>query len=88
MTWVAKDTGQPLKREYYDVADRLWKVETFEDVATVQGTPIAQHVRMQDVQTGYTSEYRVSDVAVGVQIPAVLFDWQQLSQAADHPMWK
>ena len=88
VTWVAKDTGQPLKREYYDVADRLWKVETFEDVATVQGTPIAQHVRMQDVQTGYTSEYRISDVAFGAQIPAALFDWEQLAQAADHPMWK
>ena len=88
VTWVAKDTGQPLKREYYDVADRLWKVETFEDVATVQGTPVAQHVRMEDVQTGYVSEYRISDVAVGVQIPGALFDWQQLAQAVDHPLWK
>jgi hypothetical protein len=88
VTWIAADTKRPLNREYYDVANRLWKVETFEDVATVHGTPIARHVRMQDLQTGYSSEYRISDLASDVQIPAALFDWQQLPQAADHPIWK
>jgi hypothetical protein len=88
VTWLDKTTKQPLKREYYDVANRLWKVETFEDVAAIHGAPTAQHVRMQDVQTGYSSDYRVSDLAYDVQIPQELFDWQQLPKAADHPVWK
>jgi hypothetical protein len=88
VTWIAKDTGQPLKREYYDVGDQLWMVETFEDVAAVHDVPTAQRVRMEDVQTGYGSEYRVRDLAYGVPIPKQLFDWQQLPAAADHPLWK
>lgn len=88
VTWLAKDTKQPIKREYYDVANRLWKVETFEDVASIHDAPTAQRVRMEDVQTGYSSEYRVTDLASGVQIPKELFDWQQLPKAADHPIWK
>jgi len=88
VTWLAKDTKQPLKREYYDVANRLWKVETFEDVASIHDAPSAQRVRMEDVQTGYGSEYRVKDLAYGVPIPKELFDWQQLPKAADHPVWK
>jgi hypothetical protein len=88
VTWVAKDTKQPLKREYYDVGNRLWKVESFEDVASIHGTPTAQRVRMEDVQTGYGSEYRINDLAYGVTIPPELFDWQQLPKAADHPAWK
>ena len=88
VTWLAKDTKQPLKREYYDVGNRLWKVETFQDVASVHDTPTAQRVRMEDVQSGYGSEYRVKDLAYGAPVPKELFDWQQLPKAADHQAWR
>jgi hypothetical protein len=63
-------------------------VESFEDVAAIHDVPTAQRMRMEDVQTGYGSEYRVRDLAYGVPIPKELFDWQQLPRAADHPLWK
>ena len=88
VTWLVPETGQPLKREFYDVANRLWKVETFENVADVHGVPTAQRVRMEDVQTGYGSEYRATDIAYGVTLPKELFDPAQLSRAADSPLWK
>lgn len=88
VTWVAMDSKQPLKREYYDVADRLWKVETFEDVADIHDAPTAQRVRMEDVQTGYSSEYRITDIDYGAQIPKELFDWQHLPESADQTVWK
>lgn len=87
VTWLAKDTKQPLKREYYDVANRLWKVQTFADVATFPNVSVAQRVVIEDVQTGYGSEYRLSALNFTVQIPPELFDWQQLPKAADHPFW-
>ena len=88
VTWLVPETGQPLKREFYDVANRLWKVETFENVADVHGVPTAQRVRMEDVQTGYGSEYRATDIAYGVTLPKEIFDPAQLSKAADSPLWK
>lgn len=88
VTSLVPDTGQPLKREYYDVADRLWKVETFENVAEVHGVPTAQRVRMEDLQTGYGSEYRASQIAYGVTIPKALFNPGQLSKASESPLWK
>jgi hypothetical protein len=87
VTWVAADTKQPLKREYYDPADRLWLVETFEDVATVHDVGTAQRVRIEDVQTGYGSEYRVKDLAYDVRLPAAIFDWRQLAKTAEGPAW-
>jgi hypothetical protein len=86
--WIDKASKRPLKREYYDVANRLWKVETFDNVAAVHDAPTAQRVRMEDVQTGYGSEYRVGQLGYDVQIPKELFDWQQLAKAADSPVWK
>lgn len=88
VTWVVPATGQPLKREYFDVGNRLWMSETFENVADIHGVPTAQRVRMEDVQNGYGSEYRASDIAYGVTLPKELFDPAQLSKAADSPIWK
>ena len=88
VTSVVPETGQPLKREFYDVANRLWKVETFENVGDVHGVPTVQRVRMEDIQTGYGSEYRVSQIAYGVTIPKELFDPGQLPRAADSPLWR
>jgi hypothetical protein len=88
VTSLLKDGAQPLKREYYDPAGRLWKVETFEDVAPIHGVPTAQRVRMEDVQSGFGSEYRATRIAYDVQIPKELFDPKQLRTAADHPVWK
>jgi outer membrane lipoprotein-sorting protein len=82
VTWLNKTTQQPLKREYYDVADRLWKVETFGDVSVIHDVPTALHVRMEDVQTGYSSEYHVDRVEYATSLPKELFDWQQLPNAA------
>jgi hypothetical protein len=88
VTWVAKDSGQPLKREYYDPADRLWKVETFESVADIHGVPTAQRVRMEDAQTGFGSEYRAGQIGYDVALPKELFDPAQLPNAAAHAIWK
>lgn len=88
VTWLVPASGQPVKREYYDVADRLWKVETFQDVAAIHEVPTVQRVRMEDVQAGYGSEYRASKIAYGIIIPPELFDPAQLSKAADSPVWK
>jgi hypothetical protein len=88
VTWLGKATQQPLKREYYDAANRLWKVETFDDVAVIHDLPTAQHVHIEDVQTGYSSEYRITRVDYDASIPKELFDWQQLSTAAQSPLWK
>ncbi len=82
VTWVSKTTQQPLKREYYDVADRLWKVETFDDVSVIHDVPTALHVRIEDVQTGYSSEYHIDSVDYDASLPKDLFDWQQLPNAA------
>jgi hypothetical protein len=88
VTSLVPATGQPLKREFYSPAKRLWKVETFENVAEIHGVPTVQRVRMEDVQTGYGSEYRASEIAYGVTIPKELFDPGQLPRAADSPLWK
>ncbi len=88
VSWVAPDSGRPFKREYYDVGGTLWKTLTFDEVTSIGGVPTAQRARIEDAQTGFSSEYRVTDVRYGVELPAALFDPARLATAADSAAWQ
>ena len=78
VTWLVPGHRPAAQARVLRRRNRLWKVETFENVANIHDVPTAQRVRMEDVQTGYGSEYRVSELAYGVTIPKELFDPAQL----------
>lgn len=86
-TWVAADSMLPLKREYYDPAGELWKVETFEKISVIEGIPTPFLVHMEDVQAGSSSEFRVSEAHYNVTLPDSLFDPAHLSKVADSDVW-
>lgn len=88
VSWIAPDSGRPFKRECYDVGGKLWKVLTFDEVVPIDGVPTAERVRVGDVQSGFSSEYRVAQVRYGVTLPAALFDPARLAKAADSTVWK
>ena len=87
LTWVSKDSKLPLQRDYYDVAGKLWKTETFEE-EKIDGVPTAIRIQMKDVQGKSTTELRVTDVRYNVDVPDALFDPLKLSTAANSPVWQ
>jgi hypothetical protein len=87
VTWVAKDSMLPLRRDYYDAGNRLWKTELFQDIATIDGTPTVLLMRMEDKQQYTSTEFRVSRVRYDAAIPDELFDPDRLPQASKHPLW-
>jgi outer membrane lipoprotein-sorting protein len=87
VTWVAKDSTLPLRRDYYDPANQLWKTELYQDVAVIDGTPTVMRIRMQDKFSDTSTELRVSKVRYDAVIPDDLFDPQKLPQVSKHPLW-
>lgn len=85
--WVAKDTYQRLRRDFYDVADRLWKVEHFEEITTVQGQRMPLRIRMENRQRQATSVIDVVAVKLGASIPDALLQSDQLATAPKSPVW-
>lgn len=85
--WIAVDSGLPLERDHYDRANVLWRKEIFEDVAVVDGVPTPMHVRMDDVESGDWSDYRVDDLQYDVSVPDAVFDPDRLPDAASNPVW-
>jgi hypothetical protein len=87
VAWIDQATMLPIERDYYDPAGQLWKVETFDDVTTIDGQPVALKVTMQDKQTGGTSEIDVSNLRFGADLPDTLFKKDNLPTAAASPVW-
>lgn len=88
VTWIARDSKLPLRREYYDRAGRLWKVATFR-TAVIDDVPTVLEERLNDVQTRSSSTWEVR--AVSYDSGAV--DRSELSAATlgklrAQPFWK
>jgi Outer membrane lipoprotein-sorting protein len=88
VTWIAIDSSLPLERQFYDPANQLWKVERYDQVTEINGIPTVLHRRMEDRQTGTSTDINVSEVRYGIDIPDALFDPAKLPQAAASPAWK
>ncbi|HKA30901.1 MAG TPA: outer membrane lipoprotein-sorting protein [Candidatus Binatia bacterium] len=87
VAWVDPATMLPLERDYYDPAGKLWKVETFQDVTVIDGQPVATRVKMQDKQTGGSSELVTSNLSFGADLPDTLFERGTLPTVINSPVW-
>jgi hypothetical protein len=88
VAWVDPTTMLPLERDYYDPAGQLWKVETFQDVTVIDGQPVATRVKMQDKQTGGSSELVTSNLRFDVDLPDTLFERGTLPTVIGSPVWQ
>jgi hypothetical protein len=87
VSWVAKDTMLPVRRDYYDVANELWKTQLYQDVTVIDGVPTVLRLRMEDKLQNTSSELRVSEVRYDTAISDELFDPLKLPEASKHPLW-
>ena len=88
VTWVETETFLPLKRDYYDLKNNLWKNMLFKEIVTIDGVPMPLLIEMNDVLTGTTTELRISNVVHDVDVPDDFFDPEQLSKVAASDLWK
>lgn len=88
VTWITQDTKLPLRREYYDRADRLWKVVTFRD-AIIDNVPTVLAIRLDDVQTRSLSTWQVRAVSYdSAGVDREDFSEVGLGTLAAQPFWK
>jgi len=85
--WVAEDTMLPLRREYYDLANQLWRTEEVKDWSVIDGTPTILKLLISDDQVGTSTTMTTSDVQYDVPVPNELFDWERLRVVAQHEIW-
>lgn len=87
-TWVAVDTGLPVKRDYYDLYGKLYKTERYGGIVTIQNIPTVTKIVMKNVQQDSSSEIDVTSVKYDKEAPHGLFDPNNLAKAAANQFWK
>lgn len=80
VTQVDPDSLLPIKRNYFDRADRLWKVQTFTRMAMVNDLPVPLLIEMRDVQQGSLTVLEYSNVVYEEDLPDELFDADKLRE--------
>jgi outer membrane lipoprotein-sorting protein len=53
LSWIDKAAFLPLKEEFYDAQDQLFKVFTADDIQSVEGVPTATKRTMKNVKSGH-----------------------------------
>ena len=88
VSWIDQQTLLPIERDFYSPAGDLWKVQTFENVVTIDGQPAALRIVMDDQHTSGKSVMTVSNLRFGVELPDSIFERRGLATAAQAPVWK
>jgi len=88
ITWVAKDSMLPLRRDYYAPSGELWKTELFKDISVVDGVPTTMRIVMKDVQGKTSTELKLSELQYCGTLSDELFEPKNLPQVASNPIWQ
>lgn len=78
--WIRKDIWVTIRSEYYDRANRLWKVLTVPRVKDISGVWFQTDMIMKDLQNKHQSEMIFSDIKVNQNIPARFFSQRYLQR--------
>jgi hypothetical protein len=78
VAWVDRTSFLPIKEEYFDAKDELFKAFNADEVADVEGVPTVTKRTMANKKTGHTTTVVFTDVAYGLGIEADLFSERYL----------
>jgi outer membrane lipoprotein-sorting protein len=87
ITWVSKESYLPLRRDFYDVANRLFKQELFEDIILVADTPVPKKITMKNIQMNSSTQLLVKAVKTDLEIADYIFKPERLKYASTCPVW-
>ena len=80
LAWIDRTSFLPVKEEYYDAKDELFRTFTADEVADVGGVPTVTQRTMANRKTGYTTTVVFTDVAYGLGIEADIFSERYLRE--------
>ena len=78
LAWIDKASFLPLKEEYYDVKDELFKVFTADEIRDVGGVPTIVKRTMTNKKTGHATTAAFTDVGYGLGIDSEIFSERYL----------
>ena len=76
--WVHRKTFIPIKIEYFDAKDKIYRIYEALDVQTIQGYPTVIKAKMSDLNTKAHTEITYSGVKYDIGVPEDIFSERYL----------
>lgn len=83
VSWIDKSSFLPLKEEYYDVQNDLYKIFTADEIKDFKGHPTIVRRAMKNVKTGHHTETTFEKVDYDVGLEESLFTERYLQRAPE-----
>jgi hypothetical protein len=86
--FIAKDTLQVIRRDYYSPNNSLWKRKLYENYAVINGLTIPLRIRVKDLQHNTSTELNISEVDADITLADDIFVPEQLKYSLKCPVWQ
>lgn len=86
--WISKETYLPLRQDFYDIANRLYKRQLFENIVMVSKTPVPNKITMMNLQTKGSTVLTVKELTTGLDLPDDIFVPERLAYSSTCPIWE
>jgi hypothetical protein len=78
ISWIDKSTFLPLKEEFYDIQNQIFKVFTAEEIKPIDGIQTITKRLMKNVKSGHQTSVEFSDIRYRVPLKPVDFNERAL----------
>lgn len=85
ISWIDKQNFLPLKEEFYDKQDELYRQFEAQEIKDINGIPAIVKRVMKNVKTGHRTEVTFQDIAYNLGIEDDIFSERYLRKAP--PQW-
>jgi len=80
VTWIDKQSLFPVQRDFYSPAGQVFRIQTFGEVARVDGVPTILETTMETVGAQSRSKLRTTSITYGDDLPDDLFSPAKLPE--------
>jgi outer membrane lipoprotein-sorting protein len=81
VSWIDQETFLPLKEEYYDKREDLYKIFTADKIETVQGIATITQRTMANIQNGHSTVVMFEEVSYNIGLKEDIFSERYLRSA-------
>lgn len=88
--WISKETYLPIRKDIYDIKNRLFKKQLFENIIMVGQTPVPYKITMESLYLNSSTVLLVKELKSGldIELPDAIFRPERLIYSSTCPIWE
>jgi hypothetical protein len=86
--WISKESYLPIRQDFYDIANQLFKRQLVENIFMVGETPVPYKITMTNLEMKSSTVLSVKELKTGLDLPDDIFKPESLLYSSSCPIWE